>query len=76
MRRAAIELTPDDLRDIDSAVSKITVEGAWYPEHLHKFNETLAIPADSFVRAVAFAMGLPEELGVNEILFRPTRQEL
>jgi aryl-alcohol dehydrogenase-like predicted oxidoreductase len=33
---AAIELTPDDLRDIDSAVSKITVQGARYPEHLQK----------------------------------------
>jgi aryl-alcohol dehydrogenase-like predicted oxidoreductase len=33
---AAIELTPDDLRDIDRAVSKITVQGARYPEHLQK----------------------------------------
>jgi aryl-alcohol dehydrogenase-like predicted oxidoreductase len=31
---AAIELTPDDLRDIESAASKITIEGARYPEHL------------------------------------------
>jgi hypothetical protein len=28
----ALELTPDDLRDIDSAVSRITVQGARYPE--------------------------------------------
>jgi NADP-dependent 3-hydroxy acid dehydrogenase YdfG len=34
-----------------------------------------AIPADSFARAVAFAMSQPEEVDVNEILFRPTRQE-
>jgi len=27
-----IELTPDDLREIDSAASKITVQGARYPE--------------------------------------------
>lgn len=33
---AAVELTPDDLRDIDSAVSKVTVEGARYPEHLER----------------------------------------
>jgi aryl-alcohol dehydrogenase-like predicted oxidoreductase len=33
---AGVELTPDDLRDIDSAVSKITVQGARYPEHLQK----------------------------------------
>jgi NADP-dependent 3-hydroxy acid dehydrogenase YdfG len=29
-----------------------------------------------FVRAVAFAMSQPEEVDVNGILFRPTRQEL
>jgi len=33
---AAIELTPDDLREIASAASKITVQGARYPEHLDK----------------------------------------
>ena len=33
---AAIELTPDDLRDIESAASKITVQGARYPEHLER----------------------------------------
>jgi aryl-alcohol dehydrogenase-like predicted oxidoreductase len=33
---AAVELTPDDLRDIDSAASKITVQGARYPEQLER----------------------------------------
>ena len=33
---AAVELTSDDLRDIDDAASKITVEGARYPEHLEQ----------------------------------------
>jgi aryl-alcohol dehydrogenase-like predicted oxidoreductase len=33
---AAVELTPDDLREIDSAASKITVQGARYPEHLER----------------------------------------
>jgi aryl-alcohol dehydrogenase-like predicted oxidoreductase len=32
----AVELTPEDLRDIDSAASKIKVEGARYPERLEK----------------------------------------
>jgi aryl-alcohol dehydrogenase-like predicted oxidoreductase len=32
----AIELTPDDLRDIESAASAINVQGARYPEHLQK----------------------------------------
>jgi aryl-alcohol dehydrogenase-like predicted oxidoreductase len=31
---AAIELTPDDLRDIDSALANITVQGDRYPPHL------------------------------------------
>src|SRR5438067_2745833 len=33
---ADIELTPDDLREIDSAFSKIAVQGARYPEHLQQ----------------------------------------
>ena len=33
---AAIELTPDDLREIETAAAKITVQGARYPEHLQK----------------------------------------
>jgi aryl-alcohol dehydrogenase-like predicted oxidoreductase len=33
---AAVELTSDDLREIENAASKITVEGARYPEHLQR----------------------------------------
>ena len=33
---AAVELTPDDLREIDSAASKIMVHGARYPENLER----------------------------------------
>ncbi|MGZ3607466.1 MAG: aldo/keto reductase, partial [Syntrophales bacterium] len=36
MGAVAVELTPDDLRDIDSASSKITVQGARYPEKLEQ----------------------------------------
>jgi len=32
----SIELTPDDLRDIEEAAAGITVEGDRYPEHLEK----------------------------------------
>ena len=32
----SVELTPDDLRDIESAASKIKVEGARYPEKLEQ----------------------------------------
>lgn len=33
---AAVELTPDDLREIDAATAQITVQGARYPENLQK----------------------------------------
>jgi NADP-dependent 3-hydroxy acid dehydrogenase YdfG len=45
-------------------------------ENIRNFYEDFAIPAESFAQAVAFAMSQPEEVDVNEILFRPTRQEL
>jgi aryl-alcohol dehydrogenase-like predicted oxidoreductase len=32
----SVELTPDDLRDIESAASQITVQGARYPERLEQ----------------------------------------
>jgi aryl-alcohol dehydrogenase-like predicted oxidoreductase len=32
----SVELTPDDLREIESAASKITVQGARYPERLER----------------------------------------
>jgi NADP-dependent 3-hydroxy acid dehydrogenase YdfG len=45
-------------------------------DNIHKFYAAYAIPADSFARTVAFAMSQPEDVDINEILFRPTRQEL
>jgi aryl-alcohol dehydrogenase-like predicted oxidoreductase len=36
---AAIELTPADLREIDAAASKITVQGARYPERLEQMTD-------------------------------------
>jgi len=33
---AAVELTSEDLREIDNAASKITIQGARYPENLEK----------------------------------------
>jgi hypothetical protein len=32
----SFELTPDDLRDIDEAASKVTVQGARYTEKLEQ----------------------------------------
>ena len=33
---AAVELTPDDLRDIEGVLSNVTVQGARYPAHLQQ----------------------------------------
>jgi len=41
-----------------------------------QFYEEYAIPAESFARAVAFTISQPDDVDINEILFRPTRQEL
>ncbi len=35
---AALELTPDDLREIEDAASRITVQGARYPEHVERMS--------------------------------------
>jgi NADP-dependent 3-hydroxy acid dehydrogenase YdfG len=43
---------------------------------IQDFYESYAIPAESFARVVAFAISQPEDVDVNEILFRPTAQEL
>jgi NADP-dependent 3-hydroxy acid dehydrogenase YdfG len=43
-------------------------------ERVRKVYEN-AIPADSFARAVAYAISEPADVDVNEIVFRPTRQE-
>ncbi len=45
-------------------------------ENVRRLYAELAIPADSFARTVAFVISQPEDVDVNEILFRPTRQEL
>jgi aryl-alcohol dehydrogenase-like predicted oxidoreductase len=33
-----VELAPDDLREIESAASKITIQGARYPEHIERMS--------------------------------------
>jgi NADP-dependent 3-hydroxy acid dehydrogenase YdfG len=45
-------------------------------ENVSQFMREVALPAESFARVVAFAIGQPEDMDINEILFRPTRQEL
>jgi hypothetical protein len=43
--------------------------------NIRKFYEAVAIPAESFAQVVAFAISQPDDVDVNEILFRPTQQE-
>jgi NADP-dependent 3-hydroxy acid dehydrogenase YdfG len=45
-------------------------------ESVGQFMKEVALPAESFARVVAFAISQPEDMDINEILFRPTRQEL
>jgi NADP-dependent 3-hydroxy acid dehydrogenase YdfG len=42
---------------------------------ISKFYKETAISAESFANMIVFAMSQPEDVDVNEILFRPTRQE-
>jgi NADP-dependent 3-hydroxy acid dehydrogenase YdfG len=54
---------PDSVTDPDAA------------DRIRKFYAASAIPADSFARTVAFAISQPDEVDINEIVFRPTAQE-
>lgn len=44
-------------------------------QRMQSFYDAIAIPPDSFARAVAYAMCQPPDVDVNEIVFRPTRQD-
>ncbi|WP_287876984.1 SDR family oxidoreductase [Aquitalea sp.] len=56
--------------ELPNSVTEPDVAGA-----ISKFYQQYAIPAESFARVVAFAISQPPEVDVNEVLFRPTRQE-
>jgi NADP-dependent 3-hydroxy acid dehydrogenase YdfG len=43
---------------------------------MQAFYDEYAVPADSFARVVVFAMSQPEDVDINEVLYRPTRQML
>ena len=46
-----------------------------FAANIQKMYAENAIPADSFARAVVYAMSQPEDVDINEILYRPTKQE-
>jgi NADP-dependent 3-hydroxy acid dehydrogenase YdfG len=41
---------------------------------MHEFYGRYAIPADSFAQVVSFAISQPDDVDINEVLYRPTRQ--
>ncbi len=60
------------------AVDSELPQGLTEPDIADKMRKLyeIALPAESFARMVAFAISEPEDVDVNEIVFRPTRQEL
>jgi len=76
------EVKPYDIRTTVISPGAVATElpaSATEPDvaqNLHNFYEEYAVPADSFARAVTFAMSQPENVDINEILYRPTRQSL
>ena len=38
--------------------------------------DALAIPAESVANSIAFAVNMPENTSINEIIIRPTAQQL
>jgi NADP-dependent 3-hydroxy acid dehydrogenase YdfG len=52
-----------------------TTKAEGMAQAMQSFYERNAIPPSSFARCVLFAISQPEEVDINEILFRPTRQE-
>jgi NADP-dependent 3-hydroxy acid dehydrogenase YdfG len=61
-------------RAVDTELPAST-KAAGMSEAMRDFYAHNAIPADSFARCVLFAISQPDEVDINEILFRPTRQE-
>jgi NADP-dependent 3-hydroxy acid dehydrogenase YdfG len=43
---------------------------------IQQFNAEYSISPDTLARAVVYALSQPEDVDINEILFRPTRQEM
>jgi NADP-dependent 3-hydroxy acid dehydrogenase YdfG len=75
------EVKPYDIRTTivsPGAVASELVETISEPDVLETMRAAneIAIPADSFARMVAFAISQPSDVDVNEIVFRPTRQQV
>lgn len=44
-------------------------------KNMKQFYQDYAVPADSFARVIEFALEQPADVDINEILYRPTKQE-
>lgn len=51
-----------------------SVKAPGVAEGIADFYDKLAIPASSFGRCVLFAISQPDDMDINEILYRPTAQ--
>lgn len=76
-----MEVKPYNIRTTvlsPGALATELAESVTEPDIRENVREALAIamPAETFANMVAFAMSQPEDVDTNEILFRPTRQEL
>jgi NADP-dependent 3-hydroxy acid dehydrogenase YdfG len=71
-----VEVNPYNIRTTIISPGAVATELPDIAAGISKFYKETAIPADSFARAVAFAMSQPEDVDINEILFRPTSQVL
>ena len=62
--------------DLDPAVGPVETEAVSFRRRGRGVGRAQgrAGAIDSFARAVAFAISQPDDMDVNEILFRPTRQ--
>jgi NADP-dependent 3-hydroxy acid dehydrogenase YdfG len=77
-----MEMVPHNVRVTvisPGAVESELADSITEPEvkkNIDAFYEANAIPASTFANMVAFAMSQPDDVDINEILFRPTSQEL
>ena len=62
-----------------TAVASEFVGGSSDPgsaDFIKKFYDAVAIPADSVARAILYAIEQPADVEIDEIVLRPTAQEL
>ena len=74
------EMTPHNIRSTIISPGAVATElvGSITEADIQQASQRMfeiALPAESFARAVAYAISQPDNLGINEILFRPVAQE-